>query len=58
MALIESLYEFFGIELLTESATFIDLINNVLLVGLGIWLTCFICRCLFMATRIGDYKMF
>lgn len=58
MALITELYDFFGIETITQSATFIDLINNVLIVGLGLWLTCFVCKCLIMACRIGDYKMF
>lgn len=58
MALIQSLYDFFGIELLSQSSTFVDLINNVLLIGLGLWITCYIIKCLFMACTIPNTKFY
>lgn len=53
MVLVQDLYDYFGFELLTESATFIDLLNNMLMIGIGVWLTIFIIRSLFLATTIG-----
>lgn len=58
MALIESLIEFFGIDLIGEASTFPDLINTVLQIGCGIWITLFVCRCLFMATTFADRKFY
>ena len=42
MELVNELYDFFGIELLTESATCIDLVNSIIQVGLAVWITIFI----------------
>lgn len=58
MALVESLVQFFGIDLLTQTATFVDVINLVLEIGVGVWLTLFICRCLFLACTVGDRRFY
>lgn len=58
MALVESLIEFFGIDLLQQAATFTDVISLVLEIGVGVWLTLFICRCLFLACTIGDRRFY
>ena len=57
MVLVQDLYDFFGFELLTESATFVDLINNLVMIGVGVWLTIFIIRSLFLATTIGRRRI-
>lgn len=58
MALVESLYNFFGFNLLSDSATFVDLLNNILQIGCGLWITIFIIRSLFMATNVGGKSLF
>lgn len=57
MILVNDLYDYFGFELLTESATFVDLLNNMLMIGLGVWLTIFIIRSLFLATTVGRRRI-
>ena len=47
MEVFNSLYDFFGLELISESATFIDLINNLLQVGLSVFIVCFFIKALF-----------
>lgn len=58
MELAQSLYEFFEISVISESATFADLITNILQVGVGIWLTMFIGKSLFIAATIGGRKFY
>lgn len=52
------IYNFFGFEALAETATFVDLLQAMLKIGCGLWVTIFIIRSLFMATRIPDTKFF
>lgn len=56
MELIQELYDFFGFELITQSATFIDLINAFIQVGLGLWLTVFIMRSVFLLVTVPDRR--
>lgn len=58
MALIQSLIQFFGIDLLTTQATFTDLLNVVIQIGMGMWITMFVCKCLFMATNVADRRFY
>lgn len=58
MALAENLIEFFGIDMLTGSATFVDLLNVVMRIGISMWLTIFIIRSLFLATTIGGRRFY
>ena len=58
MELVESLVEFFGIDLISQTATFIDVLNVLLQVGVAVWLTLFITKCLFMACTIGDRRFY
>lgn len=57
MILVNDLYDYFGFELLAESATFVDLLNNMLMIGLGVWLTIFIIRSVFLATTVGRRRI-
>lgn len=56
MELVQELYDFFGFELITQSATFIDLINAFIQVGIGLWLTVFIMRSLFLLVTVPDKR--
>ena len=47
MEIFNSFYEFFGLELLSESATLVDLINNIVQVGLALFIICFFIKALF-----------
>lgn len=58
MAIVESLYNFFGFNVIPDSATFVDLLNNILQIGCGLWITIFIIRSLFMATNVGGKSLF
>lgn len=57
MVIVQDLYNFFGFELLTESATFVDLINNLVMIGIGVWVTIFIIRSLFLTTTYGRRRI-
>lgn len=46
MEVFSDFYDFFGLELLTETATFVDLINNLFQIGLGVFITCFFIKAL------------
>ena len=56
MSIADSLIQFFGIDMLTQTATFIDVINCVLRIGVSVWLTLFICKCLFAVTTVADRR--
>lgn len=58
MELVESLVEFFGIDLISSAATFTDVLNVLLQVGVAVWLTLFITKCLFMACTVGDRRFY
>lgn len=58
MALVESLYQFFGFDMISQSATFIDLLNNIIQIACGLWITIFIIRSLFMATNVSGKSLF
>ena len=58
MALVDSLIQFFGIDMLSGSATFVDLLNVIMRIGVSMWLTIFIIRSLFLATTIGGRRFY
>lgn len=58
MEITNSLIQFFGIDLLSESATFVDLLNCILRIGVSLWVTIFIIRSMFLATTIGGRKFY
>lgn len=47
MDIFNSLYEFFGFDLLSETATLIDFINVALKIGVAVFVTCFFIKALF-----------
>ena len=58
MIIVQSLYDFFGYEYISQSATFIDVINNIMTVGVGVWGVLFITKCLFYACTLGGKRLF
>lgn len=57
MVIVNDLYDFFGFDMLSQSATFVDLISYMLEIGIGIWITVFIIRSLFLATTVGRRRI-
>ena len=53
MEIANILYQFFGFEALSSSATLIELLQCICKIGCGIWITIFIIRSLFLATTVG-----
>ena len=47
MEIFNSLYDFFGFELLNEAATLTDLINNLVQISLGVFIVCFFLKSIF-----------
>ena len=47
MEIFNSLYDFFGFELLAEASTFVDLLNALVQVGLGVFIVCFFLKSIF-----------
>lgn len=58
MEIADSLITYFGIDLLVESATFVDLLNVVLRIGVAVWLVAFIIRSLFLVCTIPGRSIF
>ena len=58
MEIINDLLNFFGVDMLTESATFIDLLNVSIKIGLAIWIVAFIIRSMFLLTSLPERRLF
>lgn len=58
MEIVLSLYDFFNISAISQSATLIDVVNSILEIGLSVWITLFITRCLFLATTLSNRRFF
>ena len=58
MEVFTNFYDFFGLDLLADSATFVDLINNIFQIGLGLFITCFFIKSLFsLMLNIFNYRL-
>lgn len=58
MELVQSLYDFFGFNLITEAQTFPELMSYIFEVFIGVWIVLFVIRSLFMVTSIADRRLF
>lgn len=56
MELVEMMFDFFGFENLSLSATFPEFIEWFCKCGIGVWLVLFIIRSLFMVIRTPDIR--
>ena len=54
MEIFESLMEFFEISSLSGSATFVDLLNNVISIFFAVYIVAFIIRSLFLVCTIPE----
>lgn len=58
MDIFNSFYDFFGLELLSQSANIVDLFNNLLEIGLGLFILCFFIKSLFACIlNIFNYRV-
>lgn len=58
MEIVNSLIDFFGIDMLTDSATFVDLLNVVIRIGVSVYVTVFIIRSVFLTATLPERRMF
>lgn len=58
MEIVNSLIEFFGIDMLTDSATFVDLLNVLMRIGVSVYVTVFIIRSVFLTATLPERRMF
>lgn len=58
MEIVNSLIEFFGIDMLTDSATFVDLLNVVMRIGVSVYVTVFIIRSVFLTATLPERRLF
>lgn len=59
MEIFNSFYDFFGFELLAESATLVDLFNNLVQIFIGLFIVLFFLRSLIiLMLEIGSGKGF
>lgn len=58
MEIVNSLIDFFGIDMLTDSATFVDLLNVVMRIGVSVYVTVFIIRSVFLTATLPERRMF
>ena len=54
MQLANMIYDFFGFANISQSATFIDLLDAVIKIGVGLWVTIFIIRSMMMVLRVPE----
>lgn len=58
MQIFNDFYDFFGLELISESATLVDLINNFIQIGLGLFIVCFFIKSLFsLMLNVFNYRL-
>lgn len=58
MEVFNDFYDFFGFELISQSATFVDVINNILQIGLGLFIVCFFIKALFaLMSNVFNYRI-
>lgn len=59
MEIYQMFYDFFGIELLTETATIVDFMNVFMKIGLAVFILCFFIKALFTCMtsmiRLGNW---
>ena len=58
MEIVNSLIDFFGINLLNETSTFIDFINVSIKVFIGVFIFSFFIRCVFLVATIPSRRGF
>lgn len=58
MEIVQSVYDFYGISAIIESATLVDVVNALLEIGISVWITMFIIRSLFIACTLPERKFF
>lgn len=58
MALIENLITFFGIDMLSGTSTFVDLINVILKIGFSVWIVAFVIRSICMVCTLPNRRLF
>lgn len=58
MEIVQSLYDFFGLSALSESATFVDVVNILFEIGISLWITLFMIRCFFLAVTMPERRFF
>lgn len=56
MELVEMMFDFFGFDMLTASATFPEFISWFCKCGIGVWLVVFIIRSIFMVIRAPELR--
>lgn len=54
MQIANMIYDFFGFSNISQSATFIDLLDTVIKIGVGLWVTIFIIRSMMMVLRVPE----
>lgn len=58
MDLVQSLYDFFGFDLISQATTLPELLSYIFEIFIGVWLVLFIIRSIFMVTTIADRRLF
>lgn len=58
MEIAQLLFDFFGFENISNTATFVDLIYLTFKIFSGLWITVFVIRSLFMAVTFPDRRLF
>ncbi len=57
MSIYQSIIDFFGIVPLDSSATFVDLLNLIIMLFVGVYLVAFFIRSLFLIVAIPEAKI-
>lgn len=58
MEIARNIFDFFEISGLSESSTFVDLIQYILMIGVSVWCVLFVCKCMFLACTFGERSFF
>lgn len=58
MEIANMIYEFFGFEALNQSATLIELLDSIIKIGCGIFVTVYIIKCMCIACTISDGRFY
>lgn len=58
MEIAEMIISFFGIDMISESSTFVDLINVFMRIGVSLWVVIFVIRSMFLVASVSGRRFY
>lgn len=57
MEIIQDIMDFFGIDMLTESATFVDVLSFIIMLAFAVFIVCYIVKLMFTLLSLPNRRI-